>query len=173
MELKILGQKVRLEIIALCLLLGYLIGCFMLCSCSKISMIEGMKLLKEVKKKGIKKSIKEGLELSPKEEMTVLGTDINWKMGDGVPGSWDNSQHTNPLQQQQNTGLYSKLEGNVAPEPYSQIDSGSLDFLSGNKFDAKCCPATYTSSTGCACLSVEQAKYLNERGGNRTLSSMY
>ena len=35
MKLKLLGSKVRLEIIVLCVILGILIGSTMLCSCSK------------------------------------------------------------------------------------------------------------------------------------------
>lgn len=43
-----------------------------------------------------------------------------------------------------------------------------LDFLSSIKFNSKCCSNSnhYTSSSGCACLSDSQMKFLNERGGN-------
>ena len=32
------------------------------------------------------------------------------------------------------------------------------------------CPAIYATSTGCIKLTDEQATYLNERGGNRTMA---
>ena len=39
-----------------------------------------------------------------------------------------------------------------------------------NKFDPSCCniPHIYTTSTGCACLSLDQFNFLNQRGGNNT-----
>lgn len=39
-----------------------------------------------------------------------------------------------------------------------------------NKFKPECCPSTYTTSTGCACISTDQTQYLNQRGGNRTIA---
>ena len=38
--------------------------------------------------------------------------------------------------------------------------------LKNNKFKKNCCPATYTSSNGCACLTDEQINYLSNRAGN-------
>jgi hypothetical protein len=49
----------------------------------------------------------------------------------------------------------------------------SMFYFKDNKFLPECCPATYSSSTGCACMSDAQLQYLNERGGNRTASSNY
>lgn len=43
-----------------------------------------------------------------------------------------------------------------------------LFYLGKNEFKPECCPSTYSSSTGCACVSEEQMSYLNQRGGNRT-----
>jgi len=42
-----------------------------------------------------------------------------------------------------------------------------------NVSSADCCPATYATSTGCICASPEQMKYLNQRGGNRTLNTIF
>jgi len=47
------------------------------------------------------------------------------------------------------------------------LADGSFDFFSHNQFKPECCPSTYTTSTGCACLSFDQMKALNTRGGNR------
>lgn len=142
MEITILGQKVRVEIILICVILGYILGGHLLCSCAKIS-------------------AKEGLQM--------LGSAVDYNMGEGVSSSWLNAQQG----QDKKGGAYNKLEGNVAPNPSELINSGKLDILSQNKFDPKCCPATYSSSTGCACVSPEQMKYLSTRGGNRTFSTEY
>jgi hypothetical protein len=141
MEVTILGQKVRVEIILISVILGYILGGHLLCSCARIT-------------------AKEGLQM--------LGSAVDYNMGEGVSSSWLNAQHA-----QDKKGGYNKLEGNVAPNPSELINSGKLDILAQNKFDPKCCPATYTSSTGCACISPEQMKYLSTRGGNRTFSTEY
>lgn len=40
-------------------------------------------------------------------------------------------------------------------------------FFDNTSFKPECCPATYSSSTGCACVNEEQRKFINQRGGNR------
>lgn len=41
------------------------------------------------------------------------------------------------------------------------------NFFEGTDFKPGCCAnSSYSSSTGCACLSVEQYDFLKERGGN-------
>ena len=52
--------------------------------------------------------------------------------------------------------------------PAIPLPEGQLFFFNNTKFDSKCCPATYTSSQGCACLSQNQYNHLMMRGGNNT-----
>jgi hypothetical protein len=40
-------------------------------------------------------------------------------------------------------------------------------------FKPECCPNTFSNSMGCACMSLGQYKYLNERGGNNVPKSEY
>jgi hypothetical protein len=49
----------------------------------------------------------------------------------------------------------------------SQPTGSNLSFLSENRMSADCCPSTYSSSNGCACLTAEQLEMMNSRGGNR------
>ena len=42
MELKILGYSVRVEVLVLIAIIGALLGCHLLCSCSRISVKEGL-----------------------------------------------------------------------------------------------------------------------------------
>ena len=77
------------------------------------------------------------------------------------------STYSNPNQ------WYNNLEGNNAPEPNKFIESGSLDILADNSFKPSCCPSLYSSSSGCACISPEQMKYMNQRGGNRTFATEF
>lgn len=52
--------------------------------------------------------------------------------------------------------------------PKIPLPEGQLFFFNNTKFDTECCPSTYTSSRGCACLSLPQYNYLMMRGGNNT-----
>ena len=52
-------------------------------------------------------------------------------------------------------------------------ESGTLAVLAHNKFSPHCCPSTYTSDRGCACLTKKQKKMFQTRGSNRTGESYY
>lgn len=146
MEINIFGQKVKVEMILFGVVLGYILGAHLLCSCSKISAREGLQM---------------------------LGTAIDYNMGEGVSTSWLNKPTAGTQQGGAGGGIYKSLEGNIAPNPSETITSGKMDILAENKYDPKCCPSTYSNSQGCACISPEQMKYLSNRGGNRTFSTEY
>lgn len=143
MEIQILGQKLRVEVIILSVLLGYVIGAHLLCSCSKVSLKEGLSL---------------------------LGAPVSYQMGEGVSGSWENKSD---LKYSGPNDWYKSLEGNTAPEPGKFVESGRLELFAENKFDAKCCPSFYSGDRGCPCISPEQMKYLSSRGGNRTFPTEF
>ena len=116
---------------------------------------------------GVKEGFKAGL--------AGIGTAIDYKMGDGVKTSWENSDviknHLDKDAINENDNIYSHLEKNESgPVP---LPEGELLFLKDNKFSPDCCPSDYSNSEGCLCAAPEQMKYLNERGGNRTLSGEY
>ena len=52
--------------------------------------------------------------------------------------------------------------------PPIPLPEGQLFFFKDTKFNSSCCPSTYTSSIGCACMSKKQFQYLTQRGGNHT-----
>ena len=50
----------------------------------------------------------------------------------------------------------------------SQADNtNEIMFLVGNKVDPECCPAAFTTDTGCVCLTEENRQFMSSRGGNR------
>lgn len=49
----------------------------------------------------------------------------------------------------------------------SQAQDGKLMFLVGNKVDPDCCPAAFTTDTGCVCLSEQDKNFMGSRAGNR------
>lgn len=57
-----------------------------------------------------------------------------------------------------------KYTGTPVPLP-----EGEMFMFADNKVSPECCTsATYSTIDGCVCTSMDQIKYLNERGGNRT-----
>lgn len=97
----------------------------------------------------------------------AISAPLNYSMQGGVPNgvpswkknSWTEAQWYDSLQDN---------KGGKIPLPKDE-----LDIFYDNTSDPSCCPSTYSSSMGCVCVSEKQAKYLNERGGNRTLTSYY
>ena len=149
MEFELFGIKLRLEVVVVCLILGALLGCHLVCACSKIS-------------------LKEGLE---------MGAELAYKMGEGVPQSWD----TRP--QQKGPSVSWRSQNHDATGSEFVGPDKSLSFFADTQFKPECCGATYSSqgglttqgvtSSGCACLNKEQMEYLNTRGGNRTLPTEF
>jgi len=64
MEMKLMGIKFRPLVVALCLMVGIMIGCFVICSCAKVSI----------------KDVKEGFD--------SMGAPTKYNMSRGVPGSY-------------------------------------------------------------------------------------
>jgi hypothetical protein len=56
----------------------------------------------------------------------------------------------------------------VGTQPVGQaMDANKLMFLVGNKTDPSCCPAAFTTDSGCVCLSGKDTDLMNRRGGNK------
>ena len=145
MEITILGNKLRVEIIILCMLVGAFIACNVWCTCSG--------------------GMREGFDSASR----IGGAALGYNMGDDIKGSWTNSS---PSKGGNYASYYKGLEANkVGAVP--PLPNDRLDMFYMNESRPDCCPSTYSSSTGCVCETPEQAMYLNSRGGNRTFSTNY
>ena len=140
MELKIFGMSCRLEIIVISMIVGLILGGHLLCSCSRIGLQEGM---------------------------AVMGASVDYVVGSDVANSWTNKANTYAASMGYDNakGKYSQNKGTSVPLP-----EGQLYMFADTEFKPECCPSTYTSSTGCACITQEQINYINERGGNCTIA---
>jgi hypothetical protein len=78
MQIKIMGMSCSVELLIVSLVLGLILGCHMLCSCSKIGLVEGMQMLGNAP--------------------------LNWKMGNGVESSWENKGESQGRNVDTNTG---------------------------------------------------------------------
>lgn len=52
------------------------------------------------------------------------------------------------------------------PKQPVPLPNGQMDMFATTSFSPKCCPNTFSNSMGCACMTLEQQKYLTQRGGN-------
>lgn len=107
-----------------------------------------------------------------KENMTNLSPSlIGFNMSDGVVGDHWAQHRTETLNSQNNDQFFSRLSNIEAGQV--PLPEGKMNFFYNNKFDPKCCfkPQNYSSSSGCACISEEQMRFLNERGGNNNMSN--
>lgn len=169
MELNIMGFKLRLEVIILIVILGYVLSGHLICSCSRITLAEGFNIMKghsTFEGLGNKNRVNKFSNTPTFEGMNTLeGSDLAYSMGDGVANSWEVPYTGAPSS---SDDWKSKLESNTGDNPSMAIESGEMAIFSNNKFDPKCCPSSFSSSSGCLCQTLEQADYLNMRGGNRT-----
>lgn len=140
MEMKLFGFQCRLEVIIISLIIGAILGGHLLCSCSKIGLVEGM---------------------------AIMGAPLEWQMGADQAMNWQNkaNQYAKDMGYSEQRSKYSQFSGTPVPLP-----EGQMFMFADNKFKPECCPSTYSSSTGCACITQEQVDYINQRGGNRTMA---
>ena len=161
MNITILGLKCRVEIIVLCIVVGFVIASFTICSCAKVSPESCKKVLEDSKN-----VVTEGFR---KISDIADAAAVNYHMNADQNGSWSQKALGYASDMGYNTVLASHANYKGTEVPLQ----GTMNFFKDNAFKPECCPATYTSSTGCACTSVSQLNYLNQRGGNRTLASEF
>jgi hypothetical protein len=144
MEVSVLGLKINVLNALIFIVLGFLIAILTTCSCSKVS---------------------------AKEAMTNLANaaPLNHQNNADLEGSW----MSNAISYAGNMGYKSILEKHAEYKGTPVPLENTLFYFEDNDFKPSCCPSTYSTSTGCACLSEDQMKYLNERGGNRTLPTEF
>ena len=102
-----------------------------------------------------------------REGMALMGSDVNEVQNGDVAGMWVTKANT--YASEFGYGIINNTgSAYTADEP---LKNGELVLFAKNKFKPECCPAPYSSSTGCVCMTPEQINYLNTRGGNRTSDS--
>jgi hypothetical protein len=98
-----------------------------------------------------------------------VGAPLAYKMQKGVPSAGPAMVGPPGDYSTWYTPLDANSQGLKVP-----LQAGELDIFAKNPSKPGCCSAsTYSTSTGCVCVTPEQMKYLNERGGNRTLTTEY
>lgn len=147
MVVNFLGQKISVVNLGLILLIGAIMGLVLWCNCAG----------------GVLEGFNAAIDLS--------GAALDYSMGNGVKGTWE--KHEPLYRNDRNTynDWYNSFENNTGGKV--PLPEGQLAMFYDNKSSPDCCPSTYSTSTGCVCATVEQMKYLNSRGGNRTFPTEY
>ena len=187
MDISIGPYKFRLEILILIGLLLWVIFGHVLCSCSRIGLMEGLDVMKDAadavetstKKKVAKKEMTEGEELAVS---TKAKTEGFANLGNFSPdyqsadymgantASWSQPTLEYTKGGKLDAGAQAILDRPKQPIP---LPEGELDMFATTEFKPECCPNTYTSGTGCACMTSQQAQYLWNRAGNNVPYSEY
>lgn len=150
-KFKVLGVTISMEYVIIGILLYFILTGHMICGSSKISLQEGLQM--------------------------ITGSPLDYKMGTGVPGSWDTRN------QEKGTSVEWRSQDHDSYNSSMISPDKDLFFFGKTEFKPTCCGSNYSAnggltsqgytSGGCACLSKEQMSYLNTRGGNRTLPTEY
>jgi hypothetical protein len=152
MNVSIGSYTFRLEIMILIVIVFWFIFGNLLCGCCRVSVFEAMTT---IAKKG-----KEGFANPNRPTMGVQFSESKSQGYIMPPNLWSSPSVSN-------NSVY-----NAKKQPIPLPKDEMLMFAS-NEFKPECCPSTYSTSTGCACITVDQYKYLNERGGNNVPFSEY
>lgn len=191
MEISIGSFKFRLEILILIVIVFWIMCGHMLCSCSKVGLMEGMEMMKEgltgtPGKKAVavnKYQINNAEDTSTSTTTTTEGFvgSNNMAGGPEFAGAQSSGYIMNPSKWAMPTLTYSPGTTPDAgvqaiwdrPKQPVPLPEGQLDMFATTDFKPSCCPNAYSSSTGCACMTVDQYNGLRQRFGNNVPYSEY
>jgi hypothetical protein len=113
-----------------------------------------------------------------------IGAYSNIDLRYALPNSWRNETQMIPLNKApiyspQGTPLplkdsnsFQQVYPTMGPSVDGQADSPKMmSMLAFNQAKPECCPSTFSTSTGCVCLTHQQSDWINRRGNNNTAPS--
>ena len=71
------------------------------------------------------------------------------------------------LNKPDNDGNPYQLDLNLPSVTGDKNDPKAMFMFAHNQSHPDCCPSTYSTSTGCVCVTKKQADHLSKRGGNQ------
>jgi hypothetical protein len=183
MDISIGPYKFRLEILILIGLLLWVIFGHVIGSCSRIGLMEGFEIASDAaaaadasaKKKVAQKEMTSG-------ESAKAGKDGFANLGNFSPdyqsadyqgantSSWSMPTLDYTKGGKLDAGAQAILDRPKQPIP---LPEGELDMFATTEFKPECCPNTYTSGSGCACMTMGQYDALQTRFGNNVPYSEY
>lgn len=161
--------SLRVEILILIAVVFFILSSHLLCSCSTVSPMEAFQMAGKMKENFTDKKKKEGF------------TGANTNNGQSSPyslsknnsvntSSWFTPNLTYRPGKPLSKGVQDIMNRKKQPVP---LPEGEMSMFANTEFKPECCPNTYSNSTGCACMTVDQYNYLIDRGGNNVPYSEY
>ena len=191
MDISILGLKLNVEMLILIgviylIIVGHTVGgC-----CNFHGLIEGMQSGSPKKNNGdnmaqtgpsstSNSTISKEVANAIAKKEGFVGANINF--GSSAPYSLTNNNRMNTASLSRpdltvtsgkplSPGVQSILNRPSQPIP---LPDGEMSMFANTQFKPECCPNTYSTGSGCACMTTDQYNYLILRGGNNVPYSEY
>ena len=188
MDISIFGLKVNLEVLILIGIVYLILVGHTVCSCCKFHKKEGFE--------GVNKPLTEDIPANVgTPEPTKLPSSVNSgdsKKKEGFVGANTNYGESSSYSLTKNTPVNTSnwgygdlviVPGKPIPKAAQEIidrpnqslplPEGQLSLFDNMPFSPDCCPNTYSSSMGCACMNPQTYNFLISRGGNNVPYSEY
>lgn len=183
MDLVIGSYKCRLEICLLIVIILWILLGHLFCSCSRVGLKEGFDILKYMRNKinNRRKEKFNNRNTNSKDRFSNKEGFKNISAGFSFADSKANMYYKDPSTWSApnlvySPGAVSSPDANSILNRPSQpipLPEGELDMFATTPFKPECCPNTYSTGSGCACMTVDQYKYLKNRGSNNVPFSEY
>jgi len=131
-----------------------------LCSCCRTSLFEGFTDEEEAEKAVVE-------EKKEEDEETFKNLDEGFENKSNAtfgPSYLSNSDSTFVIDPSK--WSYSGGATPTIAKPNYTKDPSQMNIIENMKFAPECCPSSYSSSQGCACMSDDTLDFLASRGGN-------
>jgi hypothetical protein len=179
--MNILGIKISVELIILCIVIYLVMAVHTVCGCSKVGLTEALETMSGSEKKpsaGVKNVTKNTAPLPVIKKEGFVGSikstiyPSNYKLGDY--STVDTSSWVQPSlvvnSGEISSGVRNILDRQSQTAP---LPEDSMSMFANTKFKPECCPNTYSNSSGCACMTSDQVNTLKLRGNNNIPYSEY
>jgi hypothetical protein len=179
MEVSFGSYKMRLEIFLLIIFLIWVMFGHALCSCCTMSFREGLETISETVTGSTEE--KEEEEKEKDAEVPTNGSEqisANLKEAFGNGNEFAKNNDPGYIMDPNTWAMGATVGagvGNIANRKPQQfpLPEGQMDIMENMEFKPECCPNTYSSSEGCACMDMATYQYLENRGGNNVPFSEY
>lgn len=184
MDLKIGPYSFRLEILLLIVVVSWILFGHLLSGCCRVSLFEAFTAAVEEGKSIAMSATGPMTPLTPSQSRpdtvtegftsgnnAAMSPEFSKAQSPGYimnPSNWSMPTLTYSPGATPGAGAESVLDRKSAP-----LASGELDIFAGTEFKPECCPNAYSSSEGCACMTMDQYNSLRTRAGNNVPYSEY
>lgn len=166
MEISIGSYKFRVEILVTIVIVFWIMFGHMLCGCCKVNLFEAMT-------NGTTSIMTTAMEGFTGANNSTMGPEFaGAKTPDYImnPSTWSMPTLTYSPGTKPDAGVKAIWNRPKQPIP---LPEGQLDMFATTPFAPECCPNAYSSSMGCACMTVDQYNSLRQRFGNNVPYSEY